>query len=98
MRTGFAGKVIAAMLALASPAAASTLITGASVYDGTGAPAAKASVRIEGDHILAVGALKPRNGETVVRAKGLALAPGFIDAHSHHDYSAAARSATSTSA
>ncbi|MBU6395116.1 MAG: amidohydrolase family protein [Sphingomonadales bacterium] len=85
MRTGFAGTVIAAMLVLASPAAASTLITGAAVYDGTGAPARKASVRIDGDHILAVGALKPRKGETVIAAKGLALAPGFIDAHSHHD-------------
>lgn len=85
MRTGFATTAIAAMLALASPAAASTLITGASVYDGTGAPAAKVSIRIEGDRIIAVGALKPRKGETVITAKGLALAPGFIDAHSHHD-------------
>ncbi|WP_421852824.1 N-acyl-D-amino-acid deacylase family protein [Novosphingobium sp.] len=85
MRTGFARTAIAALLALATPAAASTLITGAAVYDGTGAPARKVAVRIEGDHILAVGTLKPRNGETVIAAKGLALAPGFIDAHSHHD-------------
>lgn len=85
MRTSLAGMAIAATLALASPADASTLITGASVFDGTGAPAAKVSVRIEGDHILAIGALKPRKGETVIAAKGLALAPGFIDAHSHHD-------------
>jgi len=42
-------------------------------------------VRIEGDKIAAVGALKPRKGETVIAARGLALAPGFIDAHSHHD-------------
>lgn len=73
------------MLTLADTAAASTLIIGAVVYDGTGAPARKVAVRIEGDHILAVGALKPRKGETVIKAQGLALAPGFIDAHSHHD-------------
>ncbi len=85
MRTGFARAAIAALLALASPAAASTLITDAAVFDGTGAPARKVSVRIEGDRILAIGALKPRKGETVIAAKGLALAPGFIDAHSHHD-------------
>jgi N-acyl-D-amino-acid deacylase len=85
MRTGFAGTAIAAMLALTAPAAASTLITGAEVYDGTGAPAQQVSVRIEGDKIIAVGALEPGKGETVIAAKGLALAPGFIDAHSHHD-------------
>ncbi|MEI6643900.1 MAG: amidohydrolase family protein [Novosphingobium sp.] len=85
MRTGLAALAGAAILALTAPAAASTLITGAEVFDGTGAPARKVSVRIEGDKILAIGALKPRKGETVIKAQGLALAPGFIDAHSHHD-------------
>jgi len=64
---------------------ASTLITGATVYDGSGAAPRKVAVRVQGDRILAVGALKRRNGEAEIKAKGLALAPGFIDAHSHHD-------------
>ncbi|WP_295527760.1 amidohydrolase family protein [Novosphingobium sp. Chol11] len=64
---------------------ASTLITGATVYDGTGAAPRKVAVRVDGDRILAVGALKRRKGEAEIKAKGLALAPGFIDAHSHHD-------------
>ncbi|MBX9662850.1 amidohydrolase family protein [Novosphingobium sp.] len=85
MRTSLAGLAVAASLALTVPAAASTLITDAEVYDGTGAPATKIAVRIEGDHIQAIGTLKPRKGETVIAAKGLVLAPGFIDAHSHHD-------------
>lgn len=86
MRKQFAGLAGAALaLVLAQPAHASTLITGAQVLDGSGAAATGVSVRIDGDHILAVGALKPRKGETVVDAKGLVLAPGFIDAHSHHD-------------
>jgi len=80
---GMVGAALAAMLAL--PAAASTLITGAVVYDGSGGAERRVSVRIEGDKIAAVGALKPRKGETVIPAQGLALAPGFIDAHSHHD-------------
>lgn len=42
-------------------------------------------MRIDGDRIVAVGALEPREGERVVEAAGLALAPGFIDTHSHHD-------------
>lgn len=70
---------------LASGALASTLIVNAKVIDGSGAPARAASVRIDKDRIVAVGALKAAPGETVIDAKGLALAPGFIDAHSHHD-------------
>ncbi|MFX8565925.1 hypothetical protein ABTL91_20560, partial [Acinetobacter baumannii] len=63
----------------------STLIVGADVLDGSGAAARKVAVRVDGDRIVAVGRLAPRKGETVVRARGLTLAPGFIDAHSHHD-------------
>ncbi len=70
---------------LASSALASTLIVHAKVIDGSGKPARDASVRIDKDRIVAVGQLKPAPGEAVVDAKGLTLAPGFIDAHSHHD-------------
>jgi N-acyl-D-amino-acid deacylase len=72
-------------LLLASTALASTLIVGAKVVDGSGGPARAVSVRIDGDRIAAVGVLAPTPGETVIDAKGLVLAPGFIDAHSHHD-------------
>ena len=63
----------------------STLITNANVIDGSGAPARRASVRISGDRIAAIGALTAAPGERVVDAGGLVLAPGFIDTHSHHD-------------
>ena len=66
-------------------APATTLIVNASIVDGTGSPAQAGAVRIEGDRIVEVGALEPRSGEQVVDAKGLTLAPGFIDVHSHHD-------------
>jgi N-acyl-D-amino-acid deacylase len=65
-----------------------TLITNVSLLDGTGAPARPASVRVVGDRIDAVGAagaLAPRAGEQVVNGRGLVLAPGFIDTHSHAD-------------
>jgi len=62
-----------------------TLITGATVIDGTGAPRFTADVRIENDRIAAVGDLEPQPGEPVVDAAGLVLAPGFIDTHSHAD-------------
>ncbi len=63
----------------------SLLIRGARVVDGTGAPGRTAAVRVEGDRVVAVGALALRAGEEVVEADGLVLAPGFIDTHSHHD-------------
>ena len=64
----------------------STLITGATVIDGTGAPARSASVRIKGGTIVAVGDLTAHAGEQVVDAGGKVLSPGFIDTHSHHDH------------
>lgn len=72
-------------LLMTSTALASTLIVGARVVDGTGAPSRAVSVRLDGDRIVAVGKLARKPGDTVVDAKGLVLAPGFIDAHSHHD-------------
>ncbi len=72
----------------AAPAEAgrsTTLIVNASIVDGTGSPARRGAVRIDGERIAEVGALTAREGERVVDARGLALAPGFIDAHSHHD-------------
>jgi N-acyl-D-amino-acid deacylase len=62
-----------------------TLIRDATLIDGSGGPARRADVRIAGDRVAAVGQLSPARGEHVVDSGGLALAPGFIDTHSHHD-------------
>jgi N-acyl-D-amino-acid deacylase len=64
---------------------AAVLITNAVIIDGTGTPSQPGSVRIDGDRIVAVGALETTPADTVVDAHGLVLAPGFIDTHSHHD-------------
>jgi len=61
------------------------LITNANVIDGTGSPARRASVRVEGDRVVGVGELTPYAGERVIDARGLVLAPGFIDTHTHAD-------------
>lgn len=61
------------------------LIQDATLVDGTGAPGRAGSVRVCGDRIAAVGSLQPQAGERIVTGKGLVLAPGFIDTHSHHD-------------
>lgn len=66
--------------------AASTLLVNGVVVDGHGGPRYQADVRIQGDRIVAVGHLNRLPGETVVDLKGLVVAPGFIDAHSHADF------------
>ncbi len=64
--------------------AADVLLKNVNVYDGTGKPPFAADVRIRGSHIAGVGVhLPPVPGETVRDEHGLALAPGFIDMHSH---------------
>ncbi len=67
------------------PAATTTVILGATVYDGSGLPGVVTDVRLAGSRIVAIGNLVPRSGEWVFSAEGMALAPGFIDTHSHAD-------------
>jgi N-acyl-D-amino-acid deacylase len=64
--------------------AANLLLTNVEVYDGTGARHFAADVRIRGARIVTVAPhLKPIAGEKIRDEHGLALAPGFIDMHSH---------------
>jgi N-acyl-D-aspartate/D-glutamate deacylase len=64
------------------------LLRGGLVVDGTGTPARPADVAVAGDRITAIdapGRLDPARGTEVVDLEGLALAPGFIDVHTHYD-------------
>lgn len=56
------------------------------VYDGTGTPPMQTDVAVAGDRIAAVGPRLPRARAREVNQAGLALAPGFIDIHSHTDF------------
>jgi N-acyl-D-amino-acid deacylase len=63
------------------------LIRGATVIDGTGSPGVRASVAIDRGRIASVIASGPEpDAARVVDAAGLVLAPGFIDMHSHADF------------
>ena len=68
-----------------APTVTSTIITNARIIDGSGSDPFPGAVRIDGDRIIEIGTFKALEGETVVDAGGLVLAPGFIDTHSHHD-------------
>lgn len=62
------------------------LITGGMVYNGLGTPGQEADVAVRGDRILHVApGLDQRRAARVIDAAGLAVAPGFIDPHSHTD-------------
>ncbi|MER6309440.1 D-aminoacylase [Streptomyces sp. NPDC001657] len=63
------------------------LIKGATVVDGTGAPAYRADVGIRGGRIAVVarpGGVREESS-SVEDATGLVLAPGFVDPHTHYD-------------
>ena len=57
----------------------------AAVFDGTGQPAFEADVAVAAGRITAVGARLADRGTEEIDLAGLALAPGFIDIHSHGD-------------
>lgn len=61
------------------------LIKGASVVDGTGAPAYVADVGLRDGRIAVIGATVTEEARTVEDASGLVLAPGFVDPHTHYD-------------
>jgi N-acyl-D-amino-acid deacylase len=69
------------------------IILNAMVLDGSGVAAIRADVAVEGGTIVAVSpSLEGAAGE-IVDARGLALAPGFIDVHTHDDLALIARTA-----
>lgn len=61
------------------------LISGGTLIDGTGSVRRIADVRIVGDTIKEIGKLKPQPGERVIDAKGMIVAPGFVDIHNHSE-------------
>ena len=55
------------------------------IFDGTGAPSRRGDVALEDGKIAAVGSTK-QSAREIVDGTNLALAPGFIDVHTHDDF------------
>jgi N-acyl-D-aspartate/D-glutamate deacylase len=58
-------------------------LRGGLVVDGTGSKARFADVAVKGEHVVAVGSFIPVPGARSIDVKGLVVAPGFIDIHTH---------------
>ncbi len=75
----------ALLLALSSSASArtapayDTVIRGGTIYDGSGGAPYTGDVAIKGDRIAAIARRIPGRGKAEVDARGLAVAPGFIN-------------------
>lgn len=66
--------------------ATTLMITGGTVYDGTGSAGRHADVAVEGDRVVQVappGQLPEAPGARVLDATGLAVVPGFVNVLSH---------------
>ena len=63
------------------------VLRGGKVVDGTGNPWYYGDVAIAKDRIALVGSVPAGSGKREIDAKGLVVAPGFVDIHSHSEYS-----------
>jgi len=62
-------------------------ITNGKLVEGTGNPWFKGDVAIKGERIVKVGKVDPSSAKRAIDASGKIVSPGFIDVHSHSDFS-----------
>jgi N-acyl-D-amino-acid deacylase len=75
---------LSALLA-GAPVEADVVLRGGTLHDGSGKPGVVGDVAIKGDRLVAVGKFEVAGKPREIDAKGLVVAPGFIDLHSHSD-------------
>ncbi|MGQ0712772.1 MAG: N-acyl-D-amino-acid deacylase family protein [Gemmatimonadaceae bacterium] len=61
------------------------VIRGGSIVDGSGSPAFESDIAIHEGRIAAIGRALAGSGGDEIDARGLVVAPGFVDVHSHAD-------------
>lgn len=62
-----------------------TVIKQGTIFDGTRVPRFRGDIGIKDGRIAEIGRIAASDGERVIDAEGLHVAPGFIDLHTHYD-------------
>ncbi len=70
---------------MADPNSCDLLIQRALLFDGAGTPPIVGDLAVTDDKIAVIGDLRNWHAQENIDAQGLALAPGFIDVHTHDD-------------
>jgi N-acyl-D-aspartate/D-glutamate deacylase len=79
------GTLCILLLAAAAGSDFDLLVRGGRIVDGTGNPSYRGDVGIKEGRIAAIGRLEGRTAARTLDAKGLIVAPGFVDIHNHSD-------------
>lgn len=84
-RTGLCVAILSAALTACSVDSSAIAYTGATVWDGTGAPAViGATLVVDSGRVVALGAdVEPPRGATVVALDGKYVVPGLVNSHGH---------------
>jgi N-acyl-D-amino-acid deacylase len=83
MKLGF---LLAGFSALLAAQDFDLLIRGGRIVDGAGNPAYTGDLGIRQGRIAAIGFLPAKTATRIIDARGLTVAPGFIDMHNHSDF------------
>ena len=84
--TVFAGFSTLNLVGCAKPKAYDFIISGGMLYDGSGSPGRETDIAVRGDRIVEITpALDENKASAYFDVRGRAVAPGFIDPHSHTD-------------
>lgn len=63
-----------------------TILSNGTLYDGTGSEGYRADIGIQGGKVTAIGDLGGAQAAQRLDVQGLAISPGFIDLHTHSDF------------
>ena len=62
------------------------ILKGGEVFDGTGNPGQVGDVAIKNGKICGIGSFESARAEEVIDVSGLVVSPGFVDMHTHSDF------------
>src|SRR5579872_4331939 len=87
--------LVYALLPLAAPVEADVVIRGVTIHDGSGGAGVVGDLAVRGERIVAVGRFAVAGKPRELDGKGLVAAPGFIDLHTHCDFSLSSKATRS---